>query len=117
MKKKIWIFKNVLKRLVQNESEEKKNEWVHFYLHKGFRSLEVALKETSGKFCVGDEVSVADLCLVPQVYSAYRFNVDLTEYPTVRRVSDELNQLPEFRKAHAHTQPDTYPELKDKYPF
>ena len=107
----------MLKRIVENEGEVKKNEWVHFYLHKGFRSLEVALKETSGKYCVGDEVSIADLCLVPQVYSAHRFNVDLTEYPTVRRVSDELDKIPEFKKAHAHSQPDTYPELRDKYPF
>ena len=50
------LLKNVLKRLVENEGEEKKTEWVQFYLHKGFRSLEVALKETSGKYCVGDEV-------------------------------------------------------------
>ena len=38
--------------------EDKKIEWVHFFLHKGFRSIESLLKETSGKYCVGDEVSI-----------------------------------------------------------
>ena len=95
--------------------DEKRNEWLHFYLHKGFKAIETALKETSGKYCVGDEISIADLCLVPQVYSANRFNIDLTEYPNVRRVYDEIAKLPAFRKAHAHTQPDCLPELKDKF--
>jgi maleylacetoacetate isomerase len=95
--------------------EEKKSEWIQFYLHKGFRSLEVALKESSSRYCVGDEISIADLCLVPQVYSAKRFNVDLTDYPNVRRVSDALDKIPEFIKAHAHTQPDTIPELVNKF--
>ena len=99
--------------MVANQGEEKKDEWLQFYLHKGFRAIETALKETSGKYCVGDEVSIADLCLVPQVYSAGRFKVDLTEYPNVRRVYEELNKLPAFRKAHAHRQPDTYPELRE----
>ncbi len=99
--------------MVANQGEEKKNEWLQFYLHKGFRAIEAALKETSGKYCVGDEVSIADLCLVPQVYSAGRFNVDLTEYPNVRRVYAELDKLPAFKKAHAHRQLDTYPELRE----
>jgi len=104
---------NVLKRLVASLGEEKKNEWLQNYLHKGFRAIEATLVETSGKYCVGDDVTIADLCLVPQVYSANRFNVDLTAYPNVRRVNAALEQLPAFRKAHAHRQPDTYPELKE----
>ena len=104
---------NVLKRLVNEIGEEKKNEWLQFYLTKGFRSIEVALKETSGKYCVGDEVSIADLCLVPQVYSAGRFNIDLSDFPNVRRVYDELNKLPAFQRAHAHRQPDTWAEFRE----
>jgi glutathione S-transferase len=95
--------------------EEKKNEWIQFFLHKGFRSLEAALHQSSGKYCVGDELSIADLCLVPQVYSANRFNVELTDYPNVQRVFGELDSIPEFRKAHAHTQIDTIPELINKF--
>ena len=74
----------------------------------------MCIKINSFSYC---KVSIADLCLVPQVYSAFRFNVDLTNYPTVRRIYDELDLIPEFRKGHAHTQPDTYPELRNKFPF
>jgi maleylacetoacetate isomerase len=104
---------NVLKRLVRDMDEEKKNEWLQFYLTKGFQAIETALRETSGKYCVGDEVSIADLCLVPQVYSAKRFNVDLSAFPNVRRVNEELEKLDAFRKAHAHRQPDTWPEFRE----
>jgi maleylacetoacetate isomerase len=64
---------NVLKRLVSNEGEEKKNEWIQFYLKKGFKSLEQLLRETSGKYSVGDEVTIADLALVPQVLIELNF--------------------------------------------
>ena len=86
---------------------------MNFYLTKGFRAIESALSETSGKYCVGDEITIADLCLVPQVYSANRFKVDLTDFPHVRRVYAELEQHPAFKKAHAHRQPDTLPELRE----
>lgn len=64
---------NVLLRLSQQLGEAKKNEWLQFYLRKGFIALEEMLKQTSGRFCVGDEISIADLFLVPQVYAGYRF--------------------------------------------
>ena len=105
---------NVLKRLNEEIGEEKKNEWLQFYIKKGFRAIEQTLQETSGKYSVGDEVSIADLCLIPQVYSANRFSVDLTEFPHVRRVASELEKLPAFFKAHAHRQPDTFPELREQ---
>lgn len=103
-----------LKELVGSEhGEEKKTEWLNFYLSKGLRAVEEALKHTSGLYCVGDQVTVADLCLVPQVYSAKRFNVDLSGFPNVLRVNDELEKLPAFVKAHAHRQPDTPDELRE----
>lgn len=70
---------NVLKRLTEQLGEEKKNEWVQNYLRKGFRALEESLKQTSGKYCVGDELSIADLALVPQVYNGYRFVIAKTK--------------------------------------
>nr|AYN44492.1 glutathione S-transferase Z4 [Brachionus calyciflorus] len=105
---------NVIKKIAQEtQSEEKKMEWIKFYLTKGFRAIESALVESSGKYCVGDEITIADLCLVPQVYSAFRFNIDLTDFPNVRRVYAELEKVPEFIKAHAHRQIDTPSELRE----
>ena len=105
---------NVIKKIAQEtKSEEKKMEWIKFYLTKGFRAIEAALVESSGKYCVGDDITIADLCLVPQVYSANRFNIDLTDFPNVRRVYTELEKVPEFIKAHAHRQIDTPSELRE----
>ena len=64
---------NVLKRLGSNVGKEKRNEWIQFYLKKGFKSLEQLLRETSGKYSVGDEVTIADLALVPQVLIELNF--------------------------------------------
>ncbi len=97
-----------------NVGEEKKNEWLQFYINKGLCSLEEMLKETSGLYSVGDEISIADLCLVPQVYSAMRFNIDLTQYPLICAINERLEKLDAFKKAHAHCQPDTLEELREK---
>lgn len=45
-------------------------DWAHHHLNEGFTSLEKRLQRTAGRFCVGDDVSIADCCLVPQVYNA-----------------------------------------------
>ena len=94
--------------------EEKKKEWLYFYIHKGFRVLEEALKEHGGKYSVSDSVSLADLFLVPQVYASTRFGVDVKQYKTVIRVTDELGKISAFKKAHPYRQIDTPEELRIK---
>jgi maleylacetoacetate isomerase len=86
---------NVLKRI----TKEKKYEWLGFYLSKGLRSLETTLKVTSGKFCVGDEISIADLCLVPQIFHVKRNKIEFSDklYPHLTRINNELENLPEFK--------------------
>jgi len=86
---------NVLKRI----TKEKKYEWLDFYLSKGLRSLETTLKVTSGKFCVGDELSIADLCLVPQIFHVKRNSIEFSEklYPYLTRINKELEKTPEFK--------------------
>lgn len=53
--------------------EEKKKEWAQHWITRGFRAIEKLLSTSAGKFCVGDEISMADCCLVPQVFNARRF--------------------------------------------
>ncbi|KAL8169120.1 UNVERIFIED_CONTAM: Glutathione S-transferase zeta-1 [Gekko kuhli] len=91
---------------------EKKLEWAQDCISQGFKALERILQETSGRYCVGDEVSMADLCLVPQVYNAERYKVDLAPYPTLRRINKALLELEEFQTSHPSRQPDTPPELR-----
>lgn len=100
---------NVLLRL----DESKRNEWAVHFITKGFKALEALLATTAGKYCVGDEVTVADACLVPQVYNANRFKVDLGQFPVLSRVAAALESLPAFKAAHPSRQPDTPPELRE----
>lgn len=53
--------------------EEKKKEWAQHWITRGFRAVEKALSTSAGKYCVGDEISMADCCLVPQVFNARRW--------------------------------------------
>lgn len=71
--------------------------------------FEAAIKKTAGKYCYGDEVSLVDICLIPQVYNAKRFGVDLSKFPTISAICDELEKLPAFQKAHPSVQPDAEP--------
>lgn len=63
---------NVTNRISQYQGDEKISEWINTYLTRGLRAIEELLVKSSGKFCVGDEITIADCCLVPQVYSANR---------------------------------------------
>ncbi|KAM9465964.1 maleylacetoacetate isomerase isoform 2-T2 [Clarias gariepinus] len=89
-----------------------KVQWAQHFINKGFKALETILKETSGTYCVGDEISMADICLVPQVYNAERFKVDLDQYPTIKRINQTLMELEAFKVSHPSCQPDTPDDLK-----
>ncbi|KAM7164086.1 maleylacetoacetate isomerase isoform 1-T1 [Macrochelys suwanniensis] len=91
---------------------EKKLEWAQRHITCGFQALEQTLQHTAGRYCIGDEVSMADLCLVPQVYNAERFKVDLAPYPTITRINKSLLELEAFQVSHPCRQPDTPVELR-----
>jgi maleylpyruvate isomerase len=76
---------------------------------RGLAALEAAVKETAGTYCVGDAVSFADIFLVPQLYGARRYGVDLTPYPTLTRIEAACDKLPAFQAAHPDRQPDAVP--------
>ena len=59
-----------------------------------------------GKYSVGDEVTIADCCLIPQIYNAGWFKVSLDPYPNIVKIVENLNQLESFVKAHPYNQPD-----------
>ncbi|KTG04288.1 hypothetical protein cypCar_00014219 [Cyprinus carpio] len=75
-------------------------------------ALEHILKQTAGKHCVGDEISMADICLVPQVYNAERFKVDMSRFPTIRRLNQTLIEIDAFKATHPSCQPDTPDDLR-----
>lgn len=75
--------------------------WMQHFISAGFAGLEGLLAEhPAGRFCVGDEVTLADLCLVPQVFNARRWAVDLTPYPRIAAINAKLTAIPAFAAAH-----------------
>ncbi|NXY48155.1 MAAI isomerase, partial [Ceuthmochares aereus] len=91
---------------------EKKMEWAQNRIASGFQALEQILQRTAGRYCVGDEVSMADLCLVPQVANAERYKVDMGPYPTITRINKALLELEAFKVSHPSRQPDTPADLR-----
>lgn len=82
--------------------------WYRHWVTEGFRGLEEQVKQhsTAQRYCFGDSVSLADVCLVPQVYNARRFHVDFTPFPTLVAISTHLESLPAFAGARPEVQPD-----------
>jgi len=90
-------------------TEENKAEWIKNWLELGLTALEADLVRapTRGKFCFGDTPTMADCALVPQLFSAARFNVDMQPYPTLRSIYEACEALPAIAAAHPARQPDS----------
>ncbi|XP_054386880.1 maleylacetoacetate isomerase isoform X3 [Pongo abelii] len=98
--------------VLKQVGEEIQLTWAQNAITSGFNALEQILQSTAGIYCVGDEVTMADLCLVPQVANAERFKVDLTPYPTISSINKRLLVLEAFQVSHPCRQPDTPTELR-----
>lgn len=83
--------------------------WAHKYIAMGLSALEALSARTAGRFLVGDAPSIADVCLVPQLYNARGFGVELEAFPTLRRVEQTCAELEPFQLAHPERQPDFEP--------
>ena len=76
-----------------------RDDWMRKWIADGFAALEVMAAEC-GQYLSGEVPGLADICLVPQMYNARRFDTDLTPYPTLVRIDAALTALPAFAKAH-----------------
>ncbi len=81
-----------------NITEDQKITWYHHWIHEGFRKIEDHLLKDD-KFCVGNEASIADIVLVPQVFNAKRFKCSLNQYPNIMKVYKNCLKIKEFKKA------------------
>lgn len=101
--------------LINQYDFDKEDElnWLRHWITVGFAALDDKLRQTSGAYSVGSEVSLVDVCLVPQVYNALRFDVDLSQYPTIERLYFALNEHPAFSLAAPEQQPDS-PQNKNR---
>jgi maleylacetoacetate isomerase/maleylpyruvate isomerase len=94
-----------LKRAL-GQNEEQINTWYRHWIADGLAKLEAELTSSRGKFCHGDAPSMADCCLVPQIFNARRYQSDLAPYPNTMRVFETCMQLEAFDRAQPSKQPD-----------
>ena len=88
-----------------NVDDEAKNKWYRHWIEVGFEKIELMLSDSSD-YCVGDQPTLADICLVPQVFNALRFKVDMAAYPKIAAIYERCNKLAAFDDAAPQNQPD-----------
>ena len=99
------VLQHLKRALGQNE--EQVNDWYRHWIADGLAKLESALSDPgTGRFSHGDTPTMADCCLVPQVFNAQRYQCDTTPYPIVMRVHAECMKLDAFQRAQPGKQPD-----------
>lgn len=91
---------------VYGADEPARAAWCRLWIEAGFEAIEKRLATTPGQFCYGDAPTLADCCLVPQMFNARRFGVDLTRFPLLARTDAALNEIEAFRLALPSLQPD-----------
>lgn len=95
-----------------NHTSEQKEAWVQHWAAQGLEALETTAAEFSGIYSFGNEVTMADLFLIPQLLTCERFKVDLTPYRTLHMINHNCMKLEAFQKAHPYKQIDTPEEFK-----
>jgi maleylacetoacetate isomerase len=91
---------------VLHADQETRDDWYRHWIIEGFRALEVLLKPGAGPYCLGPDVTIADCCLIPQVYNAHRFLVPLEDFPTLAAIEQACLKLDAFDKARPENQSD-----------
>ena len=76
------------------------------YIELGLKAFEQAVSFTAGTYSFGNNITFADLCLIPQLFNARRYGVDLAQFPTITRIESALSSHPAFVAAHPDAQPD-----------
>ena len=85
-------------------TQDTTDEWYRHWVAEGLKALETMAAPRAGAWLFGDEPSVADICLIPQLYNARRFSVPLDAFPTLRRVDETASGNPAFAAAHPDLQ-------------
>lgn len=85
-------------------SDQQKQDWYHHWIRLGFEALESKIE--AAPYCWGEQVTLADVYLVPQVYNALRFSLEMTPFPKIQSVYQSCNDLASFASAYPDAQPD-----------
>jgi len=91
-----------------NAPKLERESWTKHWIEEGFKAIEALLADShaTGVYCEGDEPSLADVFLIPQVYNARRAAVDLAPFPVIRRIDENCLKMTAFERARPENQPD-----------
>ena len=95
-----------LNRLGHGFGSQEQTAWIHGWIGAGFDALEPMIARRGAGFAFGNAPGLADCCLIPQIYSAERYGLDLAPYPAIRAVAARAADHPAFAAAHPDRQPD-----------
>ena len=87
-------------------ADDDQKTWIQRWINDGFQVLEPMIAEYGTGWAFGDAPTLADCCVIPQVYSAIRYAVDLEPFPAIRAVTEKAAEHPAFAAAHPSRQPD-----------
>lgn len=93
-------LQNLPAQALHSKDAEEKKRWAVHWIREGLMAYETLVQKTAGRFSVGDDLTLADLCLVPQVYNADRYQVSLAEMPTIARITQAALATESGQKSH-----------------
>ncbi|CAK4114074.1 unnamed protein product [Aphanomyces euteiches] len=97
------VMREISKDAAPEDQAKVTQAWCSKWIARGFEALESLLQETSGKYCFGDELTLADIYRLPQVTNARYFSMDLSVYPTLERIANTLSKEDIFLSTHPST--------------
>jgi maleylacetoacetate isomerase/maleylpyruvate isomerase len=87
-----------------SQDKEAIDEWYRHWIGTGFGAIEKMIGEDG--YCAGGQATLADVCLMPQIFNARRYDIDLAAWPRIGRVEQVCGAIPAFAEAHPDRQPD-----------
>uniref|UniRef100_A0A0N4WUQ4 GST C-terminal domain-containing protein n=1 Tax=Haemonchus placei TaxID=6290 RepID=A0A0N4WUQ4_HAEPC len=104
---------NAVVKFLNAEKPGYGQQWAVHWITRGLGDLEeMVSRTTGGKYAVGDQISIADICIPSILYNAKRFGIDVSAYPKLCMIDANTAKIPEFQAAHPDRQPDANPEAK-----
>lgn len=101
-------LQNLSPQLLHSDQPEERKKWAQHWIRHGLSAYETLATQTAGSFSVGNSLSIADLCLIPQMYNARRYEVSLDAFPTLLRIESNSLALPSYALAEPeHFNPST----------
>lgn len=106
VRKRVIRIRKEYETVSESKETDYKVAWCRDIIESGFNGIEQILRDCAGIYCVGNKVSIADCCLIPQVFNAKYFGIDVSKWPNINRIFINCMHTEAFIKAHPSNQPD-----------